>query len=235
MAVSPDTIISGIVRSVNEKGLKLEGHESEKARKRAWYLKNREQVLTRMAARRAAADPSAQAAYQRAYRAENAERLLAQKRAYYQENLGAIRARRHAAQGQTTERNRPRQRAYYAANRDRRAAYIAEYKRENKDAVNAWNRRRALRKRGTPISDATGAQWVALKAAYGQRCAYCGNRSERLTQDHVIPLSRRGSHTALNIVPACRSCNARKFTGPPLPILVLPDWSDLAPLIWSQS
>jgi len=28
MAVSPDTIVSGIVRSVNEKGLKLEGHDS---------------------------------------------------------------------------------------------------------------------------------------------------------------------------------------------------------------
>ena len=28
MAVSPDTIVMGVVRSVNEKGLKLEGHES---------------------------------------------------------------------------------------------------------------------------------------------------------------------------------------------------------------
>ncbi|MDB4875733.1 MAG: hypothetical protein JWM41_2179 [Gemmatimonadetes bacterium] len=28
--------------------------------------------------------------------------------------------------------------------------------------------------------------------------------------DHVIPISRGGSHTRENVVPACRSCNSKK-------------------------
>ena len=33
---------------------------------------------------------------------------------------------------------------------------------------------------------------------------------ERLTQDHVIPLSKGGQHIKENIVPACPSCNSKK-------------------------
>ena len=57
----------------------------------------------------------------------------------------------------------------------------------------------------------------ALQLAFDHRCAYCDRRRKgRLTQDHVTPLSKGGSHTASNIVPACASCNSRKHTGPPL-------------------
>lgn len=40
-------------------------------------------------------------------------------------------------------------------------------------------------------------------------CQYCGKRKD-LTLDHVIPSSRGGQHTWLNLVTACKSCNARK-------------------------
>jgi 5-methylcytosine-specific restriction endonuclease McrA len=66
------------------------------------------------------------------------------------------------------------------------------------------------------MNDFTEAEWQAMKAHYNHRCAYCGKRQKRLTQDHITPLSKGGSHTATNIVPACRSCNARKGTRPPL-------------------
>lgn len=57
--------------------------------------------------------------------------------------------------------------------------------------------------------------WKAILKAYGSRCAYCGRRSSRLTQDHVIPLVKGGGTTPDNIVPACLSCNIRKHTGSP--------------------
>jgi 5-methylcytosine-specific restriction endonuclease McrA len=76
-------------------------------------------------------------------------------------------------------------------------------------------RRRALRN-GAPRSDLTAAQWTAIKAHYSYRCVYCGTKPKRLTQDHVTPLSKGGSHTVSNIVPACRSCNSRKGTGGPI-------------------
>jgi 5-methylcytosine-specific restriction endonuclease McrA len=41
------------------------------------------------------------------------------------------------------------------------------------------------------------------------RCYYCG-LERKLTQDHVVPLSKGGSHSKDNVVAACRSCNSSK-------------------------
>jgi hypothetical protein len=52
-----------------------------------------------------------------------------------------------------------------------------------------------------------------MLVAFGDRCAYYGgdNGGRRFKKEHVIPLSRGGGFTADNIVPSCRSCNARKL------------------------
>lgn len=44
------------------------------------------------------------------------------------------------------------------------------------------------------------------------RCQYCGNtrRSDELTFDHVIPVSRGGGKSWDNIVTACIDCNRKK-------------------------
>ncbi|WP_078969910.1 HNH endonuclease [Streptomyces natalensis] len=41
-------------------------------------------------------------------------------------------------------------------------------------------------------------------------CAYCDGPAEEL--DHVVPLARGGPDTSDNIVAACRTCNATKYT-----------------------
>ena len=46
-------------------------------------------------------------------------------------------------------------------------------------------------------------------AMFGDRCAYCG-LAERLTVDHVLPLTAGGLDEAVNIAPACVSCNSGK-------------------------
>ncbi|NOT76772.1 MAG: HNH endonuclease [Cyclobacteriaceae bacterium] len=40
-------------------------------------------------------------------------------------------------------------------------------------------------------------------------CQYCGTKRD-LTLDHVIPSSRGGAHSWLNLVAACKKCNAKK-------------------------
>ena len=57
--------------------------------------------------------------------------------------------------------------------------------------------------------DLSAAEWVALQEAWGG-CAYCGATGRPLQKDCVLPISRGGRYTLLNVVPACRSCNASK-------------------------
>ena len=57
----------------------------------------------------------------------------------------------------------------------------------------------------------TEAQWRLILAFYNNRCAYCGVEGVPLQKEHRQPLCQGGLHTATNIVPACRSCNAHKY------------------------
>lgn len=53
---------------------------------------------------------------------------------------------------------------------------------------------------------------VRLWLAFGKCCAYCEQPTDGLPDpDHVTPLSRGGSNSTTNILPACRDCNADKW------------------------
>lgn len=60
-----------------------------------------------------------------------------------------------------------------------------------------------------PVNDLTAEQWRIIVKVQEGRCFYC-HRLQPLTLDHVIPLSRGGSHTASNVVGACQRCNSQK-------------------------
>jgi len=68
-----------------------------------------------------------------------------------------------------------------------------------------------VRKIGAPGSH-TLAEWIARVARFRWRCVYCGVRLtlRTLTKDHRIPLSKGGSNSAWNLLPACKSCNSAK-------------------------
>mgnify|MGYP003312859307 CR=1 FL=1 len=53
----------------------------------------------------------------------------------------------------------------------------------------------------------------AIKAAWGDRCAYCNATpidDKSLTIDHVKPKAHGGKDMTSNCIPACRHCNANK-------------------------
>ena len=89
--------------------------------------------------------------------------------------------------------------------------------------------RRRARRLGATISNFTATQWHIMKEHLGNRCVYCGQKTKRLTQDHLTPLIKGGNHTVSNILPACQRCNSSKNAGPVLtpvqPFLFLPDIS----------
>jgi hypothetical protein len=89
-------------------------------------------------------------------------------------------------------------------------AYGLRWQRENKARVRAAVERRRARKNGAQAVDLTAGEWTAILAEHNHCCAYCGVSGARLEKEHVVPISRGGSHTKSNVVPACRSCNASK-------------------------
>ena len=57
-------------------------------------------------------------------------------------------------------------------------------------------------------------EWENLKAQYNWTCPACKKSEPAITlgEDHIIPLSKGGSHNIENIQPLCRSCNSKKQT-----------------------
>jgi len=93
--------------------------------------------------------------------------------------------------------------------RERRRAWQKSHPEYNRAQTRDHNHRK--RAGGLP-SDVNRQSWEVLVVEWNGRCAYCGIRPERITQDHVVPLARGGSHTIANLRPACQRCNSSKGT-----------------------
>jgi 5-methylcytosine-specific restriction endonuclease McrA len=156
----------------------------------------------------------------------NKARTNAQNAAYYLAHKDALRPVRQAWEARHREKRsgrflvanlanpealRARRRLYYANNRAKMLAKNRRYYRNHPEKEAAKDAKRRARKAAAPINDFTATQWLEIQAVHDHRCAYCGKRAKgHLTQDHITPLSKGGSNTASNIIPACKSCNSRK-------------------------
>lgn len=56
----------------------------------------------------------------------------------------------------------------------------------------------------------TSEQWWFACEWFDHCCAYCGGPHRFLEMDHLVPVAKGGPKTALNIVPACKTCNSSK-------------------------
>ena len=103
---------------------------------------------------------------------------------------------------------------WYKANYDTIRKKWAEYAKSPRGKMAAANARgiRRARKRGC-IAAVTTKELMAIKSAAKGICFYC-KKLKPLTFDHIIPLSKGGSHTKDNIVMACGPCNFKKHNKP---------------------
>lgn len=76
----------------------------------------------------------------------------------------------------------------------------------------AFNQKlRQRRKRGNGGSHSF-EDWLLLKAMNAYLCPACGNMEPfiKLTEDHIVPISKGGSDDITNIQPLCMECNVKK-------------------------
>jgi 5-methylcytosine-specific restriction endonuclease McrA len=99
---------------------------------------------------------------------------------------------------------------------ERRERAMAEIRLVKKIAsIRRGARKRQERLSNTPYDQRiTTDEWRYILERYNYTCAYCGE-AKKLGKDHVVPLSRGGTHTKNNIIPACKPCNVKKGDGDP--------------------
>jgi 5-methylcytosine-specific restriction endonuclease McrA len=96
-------------------------------------------------------------------------------------------------------------REQYRRNRKRILAATKKRRKKNPEQFQNWyNTYRARKKAGSYFISPKD-----LRKLSTAKCAYCGS-SDNLEIDHIIPLSRGGTHSIGNITKACRQCNASK-------------------------
>lgn len=94
--------------------------------------------------------------------------------------------------------------------------YIAKQNKiwalNNRELCRFYARKRSAMRKGA-VGSHTLKEWNDLKELYGFMCLCCKQTEPeiKLTEDHIIPLSRGGTNYIDNIQPLCQPCNMRKF------------------------
>jgi 5-methylcytosine-specific restriction endonuclease McrA len=161
-------------------------------------------------------NPDKVAEYNKSYRANNPEKIAYHSQKFRAENPDY--AKNYYAKHRETEIKRGK--AHYWANTSKQAARKRHdrltnpekyrqrnkrYAQNNREQLNAKHaRRRALKQNAKTYCISRKELW----RLYNSKCFYCGDKST--TMDHVIPLSRGGSHGIGNLVPSCGPCNYSK-------------------------
>jgi 5-methylcytosine-specific restriction endonuclease McrA len=155
-------------------------------------------------------------AYSASYWKKNSVAIARRHKLSYDADPEISRARARQFYAEHTEECRARSTAYHRDNPEKIRAIQKAWRLANPEKARAKSKARKARKKGAPINDLTHAQWLEIQEGQKHRCYYGGKRCKgKLTQDHIIPLSKGGSHTASNVIGACAVCNSKKQAGPP--------------------
>lgn len=154
--------------------------------------------------------------YAETRRKDNARPETAARRKLWKErNQEAVRAaarsRRVARYQRDKVTGRAEAKAWREANPEKVKDIRSRHYAKNRASVIAKSIDKIARRKAVISLGSVGlSEWREICEMHAGRCVYCGTTPKKLTMDHVVPLSRGGHHSPLNIVPACKSCNSSK-------------------------
>jgi hypothetical protein len=154
--------------------------------------------------------PQASAESSKKYIENHHEQYIANRRTYYKNNAESLRADQRERYRSDPTRSNSATMRWRQSHIEQSKEMRRDWRRRNpeKQRLYKQNRRASLLNTDRTL---TVEQWENIKSKYNHLCCYCGE-PKPLTIDHWIPLSRKGTHTANNVVPACKSCNSKKRT-----------------------
>jgi len=164
--------------------------ECKSAQFKAWMEKNKEANLERA----------------KQWRIENPERNRQNKNAWNQAHPEKARQRTQEWVKANPEKKRELNKQWDLAHPDKLRAKQRNWNKNNPQKVAQRN----LRRRSRVL--AKGIYAISAKEIFNllnKSCFYCQSK-DKPSLDHVIPVSRDGSHSIGNLVTACRSCNSSK-------------------------
>lgn len=106
---------------------------------------------------------------------------------------------------------RERRSKYYKKYHEENPTYRKKYYMSNKGYFRIKGHERKAKISQLPY-DLVESDWLECLKYFDNKCAYCGESSDILEQDHVIPVSMGGGYTVKNIIPACLPCNRSKHS-----------------------
>lgn len=182
-------------------------HPELKAKKRAYYKRNRHRWVRKLTEQ--------QKARRRELWAQRRDSINAKRRAEYWANVDSARAAKRDHRNRNIERLRLAERHWRFENPEKYKACIAKSKAAKPDLYRLHGRRsrsaRRSRMNGAPVEVVSIARLISRDRG---NCHICGRFVGRksLTLDHIIPVARNGAFAEWNLAIAHRRCNQRRST-----------------------
>jgi 5-methylcytosine-specific restriction endonuclease McrA len=152
--------------------------------------------------------------YHVAHYHELAEKIRARSSARYKAKKEEILLQSKERHKLNKERNAAIKRLKYRADRERILEKSKKYQKEHPEVARASAIRRRAIKNGAPLGDTKLiAAWMReMKTRPFVRCHWCGTKihGSQLHFDHIVALSKGGSHSIGNLCTACGPCNRSK-------------------------
>ncbi len=170
-----------------------------------YYQRNREKMIAAATANYVA-NKSEKLRYHKAHRLKNLDKIKDQKKKAYHANLGASREKARLYGLERYKEKREQILASHKAWRDKNAPKVRA------QTFARASRRKNLEKLAEKNLEQLKRYVREVRAKPSFVCYYCEKRFpiHKLHFDHVIALTKGGSHSADNLCTACQSCNCSK-------------------------